>query len=166
MLMLFKEPKRETLQKEEEEFDETFVVIRSLDDIGSLENTHSDLAEEMPKLEEQRAVSNKVEEDGSAKRSGNEKVEEGGALPAGHYKKGSKIYDRNKVQCPHCPFRTQSKIRLGPHMVGHKRYVKLKHSNCYKSLFKVPWVYLLCLQVRERIQQFSPSPLSASREDF
>ena len=39
-------------------------------------------------------------------------------------KKGNnstKIYDRNTVHCPKCPFRTQSKLRLAPHMAGHER---------------------------------------------
>ena len=42
------------------------------------------------------------------------------ALP-GFYKKGSRIYNRNTVRCPLCPFRTQSKVRLEPHMAGHER---------------------------------------------
>lgn len=32
-----------------------------------------------------------------------------------------KIYDRNTVHCTKCPFRTQSKLRLAPHMAGHER---------------------------------------------
>uniref|UniRef100_A0A915P8N8 C2H2-type domain-containing protein n=1 Tax=Meloidogyne floridensis TaxID=298350 RepID=A0A915P8N8_9BILA len=33
----------------------------------------------------------------------------------------TKIYDRNTVHCPKCPFRTQSRLRLAPHMAGHER---------------------------------------------
>ncbi|CAK5036651.1 unnamed protein product [Meloidogyne enterolobii] len=33
----------------------------------------------------------------------------------------TKIYDRNTVHCPKCPFRTQSRLRLAPHMTGHER---------------------------------------------
>lgn len=33
----------------------------------------------------------------------------------------AKIYDRNTVHCPKCPFRTQSRLRLAPHMAGHER---------------------------------------------
>jgi hypothetical protein len=51
------------------------------------------------------------------------------------YKKKSstKIYDRNTVHCPKCPFRTQSKLRLAPHLAGHER--QDQNINLFKSKF-------------------------------
>uniref|UniRef100_A0A914HJ89 C2H2-type domain-containing protein n=1 Tax=Globodera rostochiensis TaxID=31243 RepID=A0A914HJ89_GLORO len=47
---------------------------------------------------------------------------------------GGKAYDRNTVQCPHCPFRTQSKQRLQPHVSGHTRASGFRCSACgFKS---------------------------------
>uniref|UniRef100_A0A183BM24 C2H2-type domain-containing protein n=1 Tax=Globodera pallida TaxID=36090 RepID=A0A183BM24_GLOPA len=47
---------------------------------------------------------------------------------------GGRAYDRNTVQCPHCPFRTQSKQRLQPHVSGHTRASGFRCSACgFKS---------------------------------
>ncbi|KAL3089469.1 hypothetical protein niasHT_029180 [Heterodera trifolii] len=43
---------------------------------------------------------------------------------------GKTVYDRNTIQCPHCPFRTQSRQRLEPHLKGHTRTYGFQCSVC------------------------------------
>ena len=90
-----------------------------------VKSEHGDLEDEegMPILEQQEAIPLKGEENNEdnkkciRKRTGRKRQN----LPTGFYKKGSGIYKRNTIKCPHCPFRTQSNTRLKPHINGHKR---------------------------------------------
>lgn len=68
----------------------------------------------MPVLEQEQQQGPKLEEsDGQAK----------GRDPVARDSKAGG-YDRNTVQCPHCPFRTQSNQRLLPHLQGHNRWAQ------------------------------------------
>jgi hypothetical protein len=124
---------------------EKFIVIKSLDEIGAITEKGSEKAvdldaEGMPILEQQEDIPVSMEpvEEGKPSNEDEQLEEEEEAtndsnstgtrkndrnLPLGFYKKGSRIYDRNTVKCPYanCPFRTQSKVRLNPHVEGHNR---------------------------------------------
>lgn len=125
------EIKNEQIDEEElEEGEEKFIVVKSFVDVNNGANYDNDT---MPVLEEQEFVAQKRKINKRIKHSRSD-VKKIRDLPVGFYKKGSRIYDRNTVKCPYCPFRTQSKIRLAPHSLGHTRETGFECSICqFKS---------------------------------